>query len=168
MKIQGAKVLLTDANGGIGRAFVDELLRRGISKLYAGAASFALALILIGIKTGYAQSAPTPTPTTKILAIGTINPGVDLAKVNAILPGEAKATVNLYLEGKIDQWYSLQDRKGVAFILNVTNPAAAHEMLEKLPLGQAHMMSFELIPLGPLNPLRTLLAITPARDSSQR
>ena len=156
MKIQGSKVLLTGANGGIGRAFVDELRRRGISKLYAGAASLALALILIGIKTGYAQSAPTPTPTTKILAIGTINPGVDLAKVNAILPGEAKATVNLYLEGKIDQWYSLQDRKGVAFILNVTNPAAAHEMLEKLPLGQAHMMSFELIPLGPLNPLRKL------------
>jgi hypothetical protein len=30
-------------------------------------------------------------------------------------------------------------------------------MLEKLPLGQAHLMSFELIPLGPLNPLRQLL-----------
>jgi hypothetical protein len=29
-------------------------------------------------------------------------------------------------------------------------------MLEKLPLGQAHLMSFELIPLGPLNPLRQL------------
>jgi hypothetical protein len=29
-------------------------------------------------------------------------------------------------------------------------------MLEKLPLGQAHLMSFELIPIGPLNPLRWL------------
>ena len=147
---------MTGANGGIGRSFVGELLRRGSSKLYAGAASLALALVLIGIKTGHAQPAPTTTPTTKILAIGTMNPGVDLARVNEILPGEAKATVNLYLEGKIDQWYSLQDRKGVAFILNVTNTAAAHEMLEKLPLGQAHLMSFELIPLGPLNPLRKL------------
>ena len=156
MKFQGSKVLLTGASGGIGRAFVDEFLRSGNSKVYAGAVSLALALILLGIKTGYSQSAPTPAPTTKILAIGTINPGVDWAKVNAILPGEVKATVNLYLEGKIDQWYSLQDRKGVAFILNVTNSAAAHEMLEKLPLGQAHMMSFELIPLGPLNPLRKL------------
>ena len=156
MKIQGSKVLLTGASGGIGRAFVDEFLRSGNSKVYAGAVSLALALILLGIKTGYSQSAPTPAPTTKILAIGTINPGVDWAKVNAILPGEVKATVNLYLEGKIDQWYSLQDRKGVAFILNVTNPAAAREMLEKLPLGQAHMMSFELISLGPLNPLRKL------------
>jgi hypothetical protein len=29
-------------------------------------------------------------------------------------------------------------------------------MLEKLPLGQAHLMSFELIPIGPLNQLRQL------------
>ena len=103
---------------------------------------------------------PVGTVPTKILAIGTFNPGADLANVNALLPGEAKATVNLYLEGKIDQWYSLQDRKGVAFILNVTNPAVAREMLEKLPLGQAHLRSFELIPLGPLNPLRKLAGMS--------
>ena len=30
------------------------------------------------------------------------------------------------------------------------------DMLEKLPLRQAHLMSFELIPIGPLNPLRQL------------
>ncbi|MDL2410449.1 muconolactone Delta-isomerase family protein [Rhizobium calliandrae] len=120
----------------------------------------ALALSLTGIGTGYAQSAPAPTPTTRILAIGTINPGIDQAQLNAILPSEAKETVNLYLEGQIDQWYSLQDRKGVAFILNATDPAAAHEMLEKLPLGQAHIMSFKLIPLGPLSPLGKLQELT--------
>ena len=98
----------------------------------------------------------TSTPTTRILAIGTINPGVDQAKVLEILPNEVRETVNLYLDGKIDQWYSLQDRRGVVFILNVTDPTVAHEMLEKLPLGQTHLMSFELIPIGPLNPLRKL------------
>ena len=36
MKIAGAKVLLTGANGGIGRAFADELLRRGAGKVYLG------------------------------------------------------------------------------------------------------------------------------------
>ncbi|MBV8418212.1 MAG: hypothetical protein JO251_23705, partial [Verrucomicrobia bacterium] len=82
-----------------------------------------------------------------MLAIGTINPGVDQAKVLEILPNEVRETVHLYLDGKIDQWYSLQDRRGVVFILNVTDPTVAHEMLEKLPLGQAHLMSFELIPL---------------------
>lgn len=110
---------------------------------------------------GYAQSETTPT--TKILAIGTINPSADTSKVNAILPKEVKETVKLYLNGKIDQWYSLEDRKGVVFLLNVTDTAVAREMLEKLPLGQAHLMSFELIPIGPLNPLRKLqgMAVKP-------
>ena len=44
----------------------------------------------------------------------------------------------------------------MVFILNVTDPSAARDMLEKLPLGQARLMSFELIPIGPLNPLRQL------------
>jgi hypothetical protein len=107
-----------------------------------------------------AQPANPPTPTTRILAIGTVNPGVDAAAVRSILPTEVRETVKLYLDGKIDQWFSLQDRSGVAFILNVTDPAAAHDMLEKLPLGQAHLMSFELIPLAPLTPLRQLQGMT--------
>ena len=84
------------------------------------------------------------TRTTKILAIGTINPGVERDKVFAILPEEVRDTANLYLDGKIDQWYSQQNGKGVVFILNLTDLAAAHEMHEKLPLGQANLMSFEL------------------------
>jgi hypothetical protein len=126
----------------------------------------ALLVCLIGAAPAHAQSAnpPTPTPTTRILAIGTLNPGVDPAAALAILPTEVRETVKLYLDGKIEQWYSLQERRGVVFILNATDKAAAHEMLEKLPLGVAHLMSFELIPLGPLNPLRQLL---PPATSSQ-
>ena len=127
---------------------------------YSLAAGLMLIQSLIGPVSSHAQSAPTSaptsTPTTRILAIGTLNPGVDPARALAILPNEVRDTVSLYLDGKIDQWYSLQDRRGVVFILNVTDPAAAHDMLEKLPLGQAHLMSFELIPIGPLNPLRQL------------
>jgi hypothetical protein len=54
----------------------------------------------------------TSTPTTRILAIGTINPGVDQAKVLEILPNEVRETVNLYLDGRIDQWYSLHRPHG--------------------------------------------------------
>ena len=57
------------------------------------------------------------TPTTKILAIGTINPGFEQSQVFAVLPEEVRETVDLYLDGKIEQWYSLQDRRGVVFIL---------------------------------------------------
>jgi len=123
---------------------------------HALSAGLMLIFSLFGPNSGYAQPMPTSTPTTKILAIGTINPGVDPAKVFAILPNEVRDTVDLYLNGRIDQWYSQQERRGVVFILNVTDPAVARDMLEKLPLGQAHLMSFELIPIGPLNPLRQL------------
>jgi len=119
--------------------------------------------LLIGVS-AQAQTANQPAnpsvPTTRILAIGTINAGADMAAARAILPTEVRETVKLYLDGKIDQWFSLQGRPGVVFILNVTDTAAAHEMLEQLPLGQAHLMSFELIPLGPLNPLRQLQGMT--------
>jgi hypothetical protein len=131
-----------------------------MKKVFAvGLAALLSCLIHAGFAS--AQSAMPAVPTTKILAIGTLNPGVDFAQARAILPTEMRETAKLYLDGKIDQWYSLQERRGVAFILNVTDVAAAHDMLEKLPLGQAHLMSFELIPLGPLNPLRQLLATTP-------
>jgi len=116
----------------------------------------ALILCLVNPGAGQAQTASLPAPTTRILAIGTVVAGTDLGRVRAILPNEVRETVDLYLAGKIDQWYSLQGRTGVAFILNVTDVTVARDMLEKLPLGQAHLMSFELIPLAPLNPLRQL------------
>src|SRR3974390_3357464 len=99
----------------------------------------ALALIgsLVSFNSANAQGAAMKTtPTTKILAIGTINPGFEQSQVFAVLPQEVQETVDLYLDGKIEQWYSLQGKPGVAFIINVTDPAAAHEMLERLPLGQ--------------------------------
>ncbi|KVL04820.1 muconolactone Delta-isomerase family protein [Burkholderia territorii] len=105
-----------------------------------------------------AHSASLPTtPTTKILAIGTFPPGTDMQHVQTILPTEVRETTQLYLAGKIDQWYSLQDRPGVAFVLNVTDTGEAHEMLERLPLGKAHLMTFMLLPIGPLKPLSKLL-----------
>jgi Muconolactone delta-isomerase len=129
-------------------------------KIAFASALAALMICMMSSGVGHAQTAAPPTPTTRILAIGTLNSGVDPAAARAILPTEVRETVKLYLDGKIDQWYSLQGRNGVVFILNVTDIAEAHEMLEKLPLGQAHLMSFELTPLGPLNPLRQLQGMT--------
>src|SRR5215472_9987883 len=152
------------ADIGMSRAQIWQASRRTRSKMRLLLTRCLAALVgyLCLATPSVAQPAnPPPVPTTRILAIGTVNPGVDTAKVRSILPAEVRETVKLYLDGKIDQWFSLQGRGGVAFILNVTDPAAAHEMLEKLPLGQAHLMSFELIPLAPLNPLRLLQGMSP-------
>jgi hypothetical protein len=116
----------------------------------------ALLFALTGVESLHAQPTVSLTPTTRILAIGTVPAGADLAAVRSMLPVEVRETVKLYLDGKIDQWFSLQDRNGVVFVLNLSDPDAAAAMLEKLPLGQAHLMRFELIRLGPLNPLRQL------------
>src|SRR5215470_6291088 len=119
----------------------------------------AAASVLVAAAPGALAQAPTPAtqPTTKILAIGTFAPGTNMQLVERTLPAEMRATAELYLEGKIDQWYSLENRPGVVFILNVTDIGAAQAMLEALPLGKAHLMTFELYPVGPLNPLRQLL-----------
>ena len=123
-------------------------------------ATFAAALVAAA-PGAMAQPASPPTPITRILAIGTIQPGAYLQQVRRILPGGMQATPELCLQGEIDQWYSLQGRPGVVFILNVTDPAMAKEMLEAPPLGREHLMSFEPVPLGPLTPLRQLLPAHP-------
>jgi hypothetical protein len=73
------------------------------------------------------------------------------------MPSEARDTMRLLLAGKIDQWFAKIDGSGAVFLMNVTGPAEAHALLEKLPLGQASMMTFQLIPVGPLWPLGLLL-----------
>jgi hypothetical protein len=36
----------------------------------------------------------------------------------AVIPAEIRATVKLYLDGKIRQWYSRGDGKGVIFLVD--------------------------------------------------
>jgi hypothetical protein len=106
---------------------------------------------------GAAEMAAAKTITTKVLAIGTWTAKATPETRPAIMPAEARDTMRLLLAGKIDQWYAKNDGSGAVFLMNVTNPAEAHALLEKLPLGQANMMTFELIPVGPLWPLGLLL-----------
>lgn len=97
-------------------------------------------------------------PITKILAIGRwTEKGLNKAARFPVMVKEVPATVNLYLTGVIEQWYIKPDLSGVIFIMNLNNADAAHDLLEKLPLGVAGMMAFDFIALGPITPLRFLL-----------
>jgi hypothetical protein len=106
---------------------------------------------------GAAEMAAAKTITTKVLAIGTWTAKATPETIPPIMPSEARDTMRLQLAGKIDQWYAKNDGSGAVFLMNVTDPAEAHALLEKLPLGQANMMTFQLIPMGPLWPLGLLL-----------
>jgi hypothetical protein len=120
----------------------------------------ATALMATTAAASLAQAAaPALTlPTTKILAIGSLTAKATPDARRSTLPTEVRETVRLYLDGKIDQWYVKQDQSGVVFVMNLTDPEEARALLDKLPLGQAGLMTFQLIPLGPLSPLRLLLA----------
>ena len=96
-------------------------------------------------------------PTTKILAVGRWTPKATADGVRPVLPAEVRDTVRLYLDGVIDQWFIQQDNSGVVFLLNVTDTDKARALLEKLPLGQAGLMEFQLTQLGPVSPLASLI-----------
>jgi hypothetical protein len=102
-------------------------------------------------------SADLEVPTTKVLAIGTFTKKGTPDRWKPLLPSEVRDTVRLYLAGKIDQWYLKQDQSGVVFLMNVTDPKEALELLGGFPFGRAGMMRFQIIPLGPIAPLRVLL-----------
>jgi hypothetical protein len=114
------------------------------------------ALFVLAAARVFAQP-PAPGPTTQVLATLTVNAGVDRAAIAKVMPGEVRDTVKLYLDGKIQQWYSRGDGRGVVFILNATSVADARAMMEGLPLAKASLVTFDYMPLAPLGPLRMLL-----------
>jgi hypothetical protein len=148
---------------------VTRAARRGMvgSIRLASLVALATALVATSPVAAFAQaaapvepSAPSvlAVPTTKLLAIGSFTAKATPNVWMPILPSEVRETVRLYLDGKIDQWYLKQDQSGVVFVMNLTDPQEAHALLDKLPLGQAGLMTFQFIPLGPISPLRLLLS----------
>jgi hypothetical protein len=65
--------------------------------------------------------------------------------------------VKLYLDGKIQQWYSRGDGKGVIFLVNANTDDEARAITETLPLAKDELIDHEYIPVGPLMPLRALM-----------
>jgi len=111
---------------------------------------------------------PAPPPTTAVLVNLTIKPDADRAQLVKVMPDEVRATVRLYLDGRIQQWFSRGDGRGVIFIMNSTTVADAKALMETLPLSKANLANLEFTPLGPLTPLRVLIASPVAADKDGR
>jgi hypothetical protein len=95
--------------------------------------------------------------TTEVLVIQTPKQGVTAQQILAVIPAEIRATVMLYLDGKIRQWYSRGDGKGVIFLVDAKTEDEARAVMETLPLAKEQLMDHEYIPVGPLMPLRALM-----------
>ena len=95
--------------------------------------------------------------TTAVLVIQTPKQGVTFQQVMAVIPDEIQATVRLYLEGKIREWYSRGDGKGIVFLLDAKTEDEARAIMETLPLAKEKLLDSQYIPVGPLMPLRALL-----------
>ena len=95
--------------------------------------------------------------TTAVLVIETPKPGVTPQQIMSMVPAEIQATVKLYLDGKIREWYSRGDGKGVIFLVDAKTEDEARAFMETLPLAKEHMMDHQYIPVGPLMPMRALI-----------
>ena len=94
---------------------------------------------------------------SEVLVIQTPRHGVTAQQIMAVIPEEIRATVNLYLDGKIREWYSRGDGKGVIFLVEARTEDEARAIMETLPLARQQLMDHEYIPVGPLMPLRALV-----------
>jgi hypothetical protein len=95
--------------------------------------------------------------TTAVLVIETPRQGVTAQQILAVIPQEIDATVRLYLDGKIREWYSRGDGKGVVFLVDAKTEDEARTVMETLPLAKQQLMDHEYIPVGPLMPLMALV-----------
>src|SRR6266699_2337777 len=114
--------------------------------------------------------AQAPLPTTQVLATLTVKADAARPQLMTVMPAEVRDTVKLYLDGKIQQWYSKSDGRGVVFVLNCTSVAEAKALNDQLPLVKGGFATFEFTALAPLSPLRMLLAepAAPAKDDRQQ
>jgi hypothetical protein len=124
-------------------------------------AVLALTLTLTGAPSmadpALAQAQATSLTTTGVMVILTAKAGVTREQVMAVMPDEIRQTVQLYLNGKVREWYSRSDGRGVVFLLDARDVAEADAIMEGLPLARQNLMDHEYIAVGPLVPLHLLM-----------
>src|ERR1700687_872338 len=84
--------------------------------------------------------------TTEVVVIQTPKQRVTAQQILAVIPAEIRATVKLYLDGKIRQWYSRGDGKGVIFLVDAKTEDEARGLMETLPLAKAQLMDHQYLP----------------------
>lgn len=131
-------------------------------KLILRHAALALTMTLSGAlamtEQSVAQTQSAAPVTTGVLVILTAKATVTRDQIMAVMPSEVRQTVRLYVGGKIRDWFSRADGRGAVFLLDTRDVAEAHAIMESLPLAKGNLVDHDYIAIGPLLPLRLLLA----------
>ena len=97
---------------------------------------------------------------TEVMVMLTAKQGITRQQIMAVMPSEIRETVKLYLDGKIRQWYSRGDGRGVIFFIDAKTEDEARAIMETLPLSKQQLVDHEYVPVGPLMPLSGLIGPT--------
>ena len=92
----------------------------------------------------------------KVFAIASAKSTLTPNKLQQHMPNEVPATLKLYLEGKVEQFW-FRENAGPNFLMDVDSVEQAKATLDALPLVADGLMTYELMPVGPLAPLGLLI-----------
>jgi hypothetical protein len=92
----------------------------------------------------------------KVMAIGALNAPLSQEQRQEVMPREVPHTLKMYLDGKIEQFWFRQDT-GPIFLMDVESVEAAKGLVDKMPLVEGGLATYQFWPVGPLMPLRLLV-----------
>ena len=92
----------------------------------------------------------------KVMAIASPKVALNPEMLKPHMPAEVPHTLQLYLDGVVEQFW-FREQKGPIFLMNVETVEQAQAVLNTLPLVKADLMTYELMPIGPLAPLGRLI-----------
>ena len=95
----------------------------------------------------------------KILALSKRQPGTTTAELQPHQMTEARQVWQLHKAGVFREMYFRQDQPGAVVILECASLEEARKALGTLPMVEAGLLDFDVIPLGPFLPLENLFAM---------
>jgi muconolactone delta-isomerase len=85
----------------------------------------------------------------KIIALEYESPSADPDLMEAYLAAEARRVLELTQAGIIREIYFRAEKREAVIMLECADAHEAHDILQTLPLVQAELIAFEIIPLAP-------------------
>ena len=92
----------------------------------------------------------------KVFAIASPKVPLTPEQLKPHMPAEVRHTLQLYLDGKVEQFW-FQDKAGPIFLFDAASVEEVRATLDTLPLVAANLMTYQLLPVGPLMPLGRLI-----------